>query len=170
VPRTGHIATIRAHVGTDLLLIPAVTNVVLDDDHRVLLLHHTDWDGWGTPGGAMEPGETPAAAAARELEEETGLQVRPFALVGVVGGEDAVITYPNGDRTAYVTTILASRWDGSPVRPDGIEVDEGRFVGATQWRTLPMQASMRDILALVFAWIGDLETSGSAPARFQPLD
>jgi 8-oxo-dGTP pyrophosphatase MutT (NUDIX family) len=47
---------------------------------RVLLLHRSqfgsEFDGdwaWTTPGGGREPGEDPAAAAARELFEETGL-------------------------------------------------------------------------------------------------
>jgi 8-oxo-dGTP pyrophosphatase MutT (NUDIX family) len=44
---------------------------------RVLLFRHllpAPWsrEGWLTPGGAIDPGETPAQAAARELAEETG--------------------------------------------------------------------------------------------------
>ena len=39
------------------------------------------------PGGVIEPGETPAAAAARELEEETGFRARSILPAGVV--------YPN---------------------------------------------------------------------------
>ncbi|WP_229069403.1 NUDIX hydrolase [Actinoplanes sp. DH11] len=56
--------------------------LLLDRAGRVLLLHGGDparpglhW--WFTPGGGLEPGETTAEAAARELFEETGLRVRP---------------------------------------------------------------------------------------------
>lgn len=63
--------------------------LVLDPDDRVLLLHDSDpgvpgahW--WGTPGGGIDAGESPQAAAVRELAEETGLMVGPDDLVGPV--------------------------------------------------------------------------------------
>ena len=40
-----------------------------------------DW--WDLPGGFLELGEHPEAAVVRELLEETGLAVRPTALLGI---------------------------------------------------------------------------------------
>lgn len=45
-------------------------------DGRVLLLLHRHKRLWLPPGGHVEPHETPAAAAVREVREETGLCVQ----------------------------------------------------------------------------------------------
>jgi 8-oxo-dGTP pyrophosphatase MutT (NUDIX family) len=54
----------------------AAVALVLDADDQVLVLrthrHVVDQEGWELPGGVVEPGEDPMAAAARETAEETG--------------------------------------------------------------------------------------------------
>ena len=55
--------------------------LLVDDQRRVLLIHdRLDLDAtdshWIAPGGGLEPGETPAEAAVREVYEETGLRVQ----------------------------------------------------------------------------------------------
>lgn len=57
--------------------------VVVTDRKRVLLGHATRSPRWDIPKGEAEAGEDFAAAAARELREETGLIVPPPALVAL---------------------------------------------------------------------------------------
>lgn len=52
-----------------------------DASERVLLVDPTYMPGWDYPGGVVEAGETPYAAACREIEEELGLSKRLGALL-----------------------------------------------------------------------------------------
>ena len=56
------------------LMEPLAAEVwVTDPAHSHVLLVRHRMRGWVPPGGKVEPGETPRAAAARELGEETGV-------------------------------------------------------------------------------------------------
>lgn len=49
----------------------------------VLLTQREDFEVWCLPGGGADDGESAAEAAAREVEEETGIRVRVTRLVGL---------------------------------------------------------------------------------------
>jgi 8-oxo-dGTP pyrophosphatase MutT (NUDIX family) len=51
--------------------------VIVTDGQQLLLGHATRSPRWDIPKGIVEPGETLAVAAARELLEETGLTITP---------------------------------------------------------------------------------------------
>ena len=83
--REGYVAELRALVGSRPILLPSVS-VLVRRDNRCLFGRHRDSGRWVPPGGTCEPGETPAETGAREVWEETGLEVRPTRLLGVFGG------------------------------------------------------------------------------------
>ena len=57
---------------------------IFDEDGRILCVRlNYGSRGWTTPGGCVEPGESPFDALAREVVEETGLEVEPGELLGV---------------------------------------------------------------------------------------
>ncbi len=80
----------------------SVRAIVLDERDRILLCRFTAPEAvvWGTPGGGIEPGETPHAALRRELREEIGLVLdgspphvwhRKVVAPGYVQGYDGAI-------------------------------------------------------------------------------
>jgi 8-oxo-dGTP pyrophosphatase MutT (NUDIX family) len=119
---------IRSMVGHTLLQMPSVTIISFDDHGRALLVKHADTELWVAPGGAVEPGETPAEAAVREMWEETGLVVELAGIIGSYGGPEFVVEYSNGDRTSYVTTVYEGRVVGGELKPiDDESSDTGYF-------------------------------------------
>ena len=61
-----------------------VRAIVIDPQGRVLLVRHTYIEGWYLPGGGVDPGETLLACLARELAEETNIEIdAPPTLHGI---------------------------------------------------------------------------------------
>ena len=106
MPISNYIRNIRAKIGSDLLLLPGVTAIVISDSEEVLLQLRRDTGTWAPPSGGVEPGETVAEAVRREVLEEAGIEIKPKAIVAVLSGADYNVTYPNGDQLATVTTVF----------------------------------------------------------------
>jgi len=146
---SAHIARLRAAVGHDLLLLPSVSVLPVDPDGRLLLVqqagHH---DGWAVLGGAVDPGESPAEAAVRETREEIGVDVRLVRLLDVLGGPDYEVIYPNGDRTAYVTSVYeAAILDGSPAVRDDDELSDVAWFAPGELAGLELSRFARALLS-----------------------
>jgi 8-oxo-dGTP pyrophosphatase MutT (NUDIX family) len=146
-----YILRLRQLVGGDeLLQAPSVSIALRDEAGRVLLARHVDANGWVLPGGTVEPAETPADAAVREMWEETALFVRLTRMIGVFGGPDFVVRYRNGHRTSYVASVFEAALIEGSMRPDGAELQELRFVSLSEAESLPLSGWVPEVLQAVF--------------------
>lgn len=160
MPVSPYISALRAHVGHARLLLPSVSVHVFDHAGRLLLVRQREGGAWSTPGGLIEPDERPADAAVREVWEETGLLVRPERVLGVYGGPECLVRYPNGDEVQYVIAAIGAEVVGGVERADGDETTEVRYWTQTDAHALPLAAWLRALLPLVYAG-----PSGGAFAR-----
>jgi 8-oxo-dGTP pyrophosphatase MutT (NUDIX family) len=151
MPISPYIRELREHVGSQRLLLPSVSAHVFDEAGRLLLVRQSDSGEWSTPGGLIEPDESPADAVVRETWEETGLLVRPLRVVGAYGGPQCIVRYPNGDEAQYV--IVAIRCDivrGTP-KPDDEETSAVEFFSHSDAQQQSLTPWLRATLPLVFA-------------------
>lgn len=83
----------------------AAVCIVRSKDDRYLCVWNKRYNGWSFPGGKVEEGETPSQAAARELTEETSLEVAPGTyLFPVFEGEHDIKV--DSSRGSTVTVFL----------------------------------------------------------------
>jgi 8-oxo-dGTP pyrophosphatase MutT (NUDIX family) len=127
MPMSPYMRRMRSKIGTDLLMMPAVSAIIMDDDGKILLQRRSDNGKWSTPGGAIDPREEPADAIVREVYEECNLKVVPERIIGVYGGEDHLLTYPNGDQVAIISIVFLCKIIGGTLKINDDESLELRY-------------------------------------------
>jgi len=130
------IKALRAHIGTALLHVPTVAVMAYDDQGRVLLVKDKPSGLWGAPSGIVDPHELPSDAAVREAWEEAGVHVELTQILGVFGGEQFSVVYPNGDQLSGVETVFAARVMSGIPRADQEETSDAGFFDPSEIKHL----------------------------------
>jgi 8-oxo-dGTP pyrophosphatase MutT (NUDIX family) len=126
--------------------------LLLDGAGRILLFRGRDparpdvAPYWFTVGGGLLPGESPVQGAVRELNEETGLQVRPGDLDGPVWCEVAEYSFED---VAYAQTqefFVARVGTDVTVDTSGFDDVEIRSVDAHRWWTVDEIRASREMV------------------------
>jgi 8-oxo-dGTP pyrophosphatase MutT (NUDIX family) len=146
-----YVAGLRKRIGTSRLLLPSVTAIIYGPLGEILLVRQRDGGMWSTPGGAIEPDESPVDAAVRETWEETGLLVKPVRLIGVFGGPKFVVRYSGGDETQYVMSVFECEILSGELADSSDEVTSCRFVSKEEFWTLGVSPWTLEVLPFCYS-------------------
>ena len=98
--------------------VHVVAAALIAADNRVLVAQRPEGRSlaglWEFPGGKIEPGETPAAALVRELDEELGISVGEAALSPVT-----FVSHSYPDFHLLMLLYLCRDWHGTPIGQQG---------------------------------------------------
>ena len=127
-------------VGRQGRLTVGCSAAVFDSGHqRLLLVRRSDNARWAVPGGYMEAGESLTEACAREVKEETGLEVRVTRLVAVYTNPHVLLEYPDGNRWQVVVLHFETEIiNGDLVLSD--ETTELQYFSRAEILNLPMSS------------------------------
>lgn len=137
--------------------------VVLDDEDRVLLVHHNKVGLWLYPGGHIDPNEDPAQAAVREVAEETGIQAtvlgEPAFTHPAVASHAAPWAVIEMDVTdskigahRHIDFVYVCRASGGDLAAQLEEVANARWVPVADLAGLPAPAELPELVAAATRW------------------
>lgn len=133
----------------------AVGAVVGNENKEVLLIKRADSGVWLYPTGWADVGYSPAEVVVKEVKEETGYDVEPVQLIGVLDGLRLGFT-----RVPLYSLLFHCKLIGGSLKPHPLEVtDVGWFkenelpyplAGAKRWMEVAFKAINGEKISVIF--------------------
>ncbi len=121
--------------------------IIFDETRqKVLLTRRRDNGLWCLPGGHMESGESVQECCAREVLEETGLQVWVKRLTGVYSNPDQLVIYPDGGQAHFVVLNFEVEVVGGNLGLSDETLEAGYF-SLAEIETMPLHDRHTDRIA-----------------------
>jgi len=132
LPRSARLRAVRL---TQTTFTVSVGAIIINENSEILLLNHVlrPKSGWGFPGGFLDFAENPSEAIAREVREETGINLENLRLLRVmVRGRHLEIIFaarPVGEPRVLSREIYELGWFGFDSLPEGTTIAQKMLIG-----------------------------------------
>lgn len=123
-------------------IVVAVTAFVQDEQGRLLMIRRTDNDMYSIPGGAQDVGETIGRTVAREVKEETGVDVEPIDIIGIYSDPAHIIAYTDGEVRQQFSICFRARYIGGDLQTSS-ESSEVHWISRENLAKLKIHRSIK---------------------------
>jgi 8-oxo-dGTP diphosphatase len=149
--------------------------IVFDGDGRVLLVRHRKIGRWLYPGGHIEPNESPAEAAQREVTEETGIRTRlvreplpGYPSVAVHPTPFAILEMPVNDaeigKHHHIDFVYVLAALDTHVTADRSEIDDCRWIDIDAVASYDTPRDLPVLVSRAARWAQPGSTTPAGPA------
>ncbi|MED3550244.1 NUDIX hydrolase [Cytobacillus praedii] len=119
---------------------------VIFRDNKILMVKENTDDCWSLPGGWADIGLTPSEVAVKEVKEESGFNVKPIKLLGVL--DKKCHPHPPSPYHVYKLFIRCEIIGGQPTK--GIETSEVGFFSENELPTLSIERNTKSQIEMIF--------------------
>ncbi|MEN0650509.1 NUDIX hydrolase [Caldifermentibacillus hisashii] len=124
---------------------------VIFEDNKILLVKENSDDSWSLPGGWADIGLTPSEVAIKEVKEESGFDVKPVKLLGVL--DKKCHPHPPSPYHVYKIFIQCEIIGGSP--QTGIETTAVGFFAENELPKLSEGRNTRSQIEMLFRQVNN---------------
>lgn len=124
---------------------PTVGALIVRGDGKIFFAKSRKWLGnYTVPGGHIELGESVEEAIKREVKEETGLQVKPVALLSV---QEVVYSKEFSSEKHFIFLDFLCRMQSGKVKLDRRELNDYVWIGPKEALKLNLNSFTRNLVS-----------------------
>jgi ADP-ribose pyrophosphatase YjhB (NUDIX family) len=128
--------------------------VVFDEHNRILMVREKIDNGWALPGGWGDVGYTPSEVAVKEVQEETGLDVKAVRLLAVLDKK----CHPHPPQAWYVYKMfILCEKTGGAILENTTEISQVAYFGKDEIPPVSIDRNTTSQIAMMFDFLENPE-------------
>jgi ADP-ribose pyrophosphatase YjhB (NUDIX family) len=128
--------------------------VIFDEHNRILMVREKIDNGWALPGGWGDVGYTPSEVAVKEVQEETGLDVKAVRLLAVLDKK----CHPHPPQAWYVYKMfILCEKTGGAILENTTEISQVAYFGKDEIPPVSIDRNTTSQIAMMFDFLENPE-------------